>query len=137
MDKRGAIVEDAKFIQPANLGLCRTIGSFGRVEDEGRGSRRLPMSRSEIRAEIEGMRPAATSHHPDRKWDIEHSWLVRVVMRHSGDARQQILQAAPLQPHALRNRQVLFNGRGRGAVDIFSPGSGIWIWAPAKARKEI
>src|ERR1700716_230775 len=119
MDKSRAIVEDAKLIQPANLGLCRTIGSFGRVEDEGRGSRRLPMSRSEIRAEVEGMGPAATSHHPDREWTIEHSRLVRVVMRHRGDSRQHILQAAPLQAHALWNRQVLSNGRGRGAVDVF------------------
>ena len=95
------------------------------------------MSRSEIGTEVEGMSPAATSHHPDLEWTIEHGRLVRVVMRHRGDARQQILQAAPLQPHALWNRQVLFNGRGPGAVDIFRPGSGIWIGALAKARKEI
>ena len=137
MYQNGVPVEHTRFLQSRYLGIRVLVRTFCGVDNEWPVSRSTLANTAHVRAEIERVRPPVPAQNAYREASRENGGIVRIVMRDRGYAAQQILDATPGQPDALRDKQMFPYGRFMWPVNIRRPLRSAGIRADSEAGEKI
>ena len=97
----------------------------------------FPVRIGDALAERKRVSPPELAHHPHRKATRENFRFPGVVVRHSRNAAQQILDAAPEEPYSLRYAEMFLYGRIVRTVNGCGPVRSVGVRTAPEPRKEI